>query len=223
MSAEIPIAIAKATPETAAMSLAASQVRYVFAAMQIGTTAAIAEALKNIPPETMGEIAIGAFLVTLAVGYLYEVETLKKSGFTINEGTSIAHLKVENPYMATFLGNLYGQLSYFINPVDMGATLTSLSIADGNHLIYANLLARTIIGFSYTMGLNYAIQKGASAEMVEKFKSVKETAIAKMDSFFEATGIAAIDRALYPPTYYAAKETQNSHFSHIQGSYLHFD
>lgn len=137
-------------------------------------TLAIAKGFSSVPPEMRAEVAISIFVTSLLLGYLYEVETLKKLGFTSNPLTVLTYMKIRHPYLATAIGDILGQIVHTVNPVDLAYTSASLANGDGGHLFYANLISRSIVGYAFVTGFNWALRHGHAEKIVAKIHELRE-------------------------------------------------
>lgn len=165
--------IAKATPEGVALGLVISQLGLLHIAIQTGATFALREAFRFAPPEVVATVAIVVFVGTVVTEVLYEAHVLQKVGFTANPITTLAHLKIESPLLSSLIGNLYGQLVFLVNPVDMGFSLSSLALGDGGLLLFSNLLARSLVGFALSTGLNFALYHGHAERLAAKIHELR--------------------------------------------------
>lgn len=165
--------IAKATPEGVAVGFAISQLSFLHLAIQSGATLALRETLHFASPDVLAAAAAVVFVGTVVTGVLHEAHVLEKIGFTANPATTLAHLKIENPLLASIIGNFYGQLSFLVSPVDMGFSLSSLALSDGGLLLFSNLLARSLTGFVFYNGLNFALYHGHAEKLVAKIHELR--------------------------------------------------
>lgn len=167
------------TAEGVALGTAISQV-HILPLLQTVLTLTIERQLSRVPPEVMGEIALTTFAATLLLGYLYEVDTLKKLGLTSNPLTTLTYFKIKNPQLATAIGDTLGQLFYFVNPVDMGHTLASFASQDGGHILFSNLISRSLLGCGYVTGFNWALRQGHAEKIVAEMKKLRQQLIDKI-------------------------------------------
>lgn len=165
--------IAKASPEGVAIGLVVSQLGLLHIAIQTGATFALREVLRFAPPEVVATLALVVFVGTVVTGVLYEAHVLEKVGFTINPVTTLVHLKIEKPLLSSVIGNLYGQLVFLVSPVDMGFSLSSLALGDGGLLLFSNLLARSLVGFAFSTGLNFALYYGHAEKLAAKIHELR--------------------------------------------------
>ena len=170
------------TAEGVALATAISQI-HIIPIAQTALSLAIHERLRQVPPEVMGEIALGVFVATLLLGYLYEVETLKKLGLTSNPLTVLTYFKIKNPELATVIGDLTGQILHTFNPVDISYTIGLLSSQDGGHAFFSNLIARSILGFGFVTGFNWALRRGHADKIVAQIHDLRQQAANKLTEF----------------------------------------
>lgn len=165
--------VAKATPEGVAVGVAISQLSLLHLLIQSGATLAIREGLRFTPPEIMVTAAAVVFVGTVVTSILYEAHVLEKLGFTANPATTLVHFKIENPLLASTIGNLYALLAFLVSPVDMGFSLSSLALGDGGLLLLSNLLARQLTGFAFYNGLNFALYHGHAERLTAKIHELR--------------------------------------------------
>ena len=170
------------TAEGVALATAISQI-HIIPIAQTALSLAIHERLRQVPPEVMGEIALGVFVATLLLGYLYEVETLKKLGLTSNPLTVLTYFKIKNPELATVIGDLTGQVLHTFNPVDISYTIALLSSQDGGHAFFSNLIARSVLGFGFVTGFNWALRQGHADKIVTQIRDLRQQAVDKLTEF----------------------------------------
>jgi|CXWL01.1.fsa_nt_gi hypothetical protein len=170
---QIPSEPAKTTPEAVAVSLAVSQLALFHLAVQTGATLAIREILRFAPPDVMATAVIVIFVGTVITSVLYEAHVLEHIGLTANPITTLAHLKLKNPLLASVLGNLYAQAAFLFSPVDLGFSLSSLATGDGGLLFFSNLLARSLVGFTFSTGLNLALYHGHAEKLVAQIHALR--------------------------------------------------
>ncbi len=162
------------TPEGVAFGVAASHLTYTYVSLlQAGLAVVISEQTRKLPPEVLVDSTVALFFATLIAGYLYELGTLRRKGFVLNYATTISYFETHDPRIATLIGTIIGQLGFFISPLDMGMTATSI-VGDGGHLALANLLSRTAVGFANSIGLNYAIRQGVADKVLEKIQDLEK-------------------------------------------------
>ncbi len=168
------------TLEGVAFGTAISQI-HILPFIQPPLTLAVARGLSHVPAEVMAEIALGAFATSLLLTYLYEFDTLKKLGFTSNPFTTLAFMKVRQPYLATAIGDLIGNLVHSVNPIDLYYASASLTNLDGGHLFYANLVSRSVLLFLFNSGFNFALRRGHAEKIVAQIHNARQQLIDKFN------------------------------------------
>ncbi len=179
----------KATPEGIAAGLALSQLGWLNLAIQTGSTLALHEALIHVSPEIVAATAEVIFGVTVVTGILYEAHVLEKIGFSVNPATTFVQktlqkTNIENPHLAATIGNIYGQLLFFFSPVDIGFTATSLAMHDGYQLFWANFISRSVTGFLFWNGINFALEHGHADELVNKIHKLRVEIVDDFEGHF---------------------------------------
>lgn len=207
--------------ERTAASLALSQaLGPIVTASHISSTAIFHEWFRYLPKDQLALAAGAAFLVTNAIGFYYEVNTLKKEGVTINPLTVLANSKIKSPEIATVAGMIGANiLGYCSNPADI-ASVVSVIVANENvrlfltdflshvgvtlpaysgseQLFYSNLICRSVVGFSASLFLNWTIRHGLSRVVLEKSHQVADFATQKA---LYLVSLAAIISTLYDGT-----------------------
>lgn len=177
------------------------------------------EVTNNVPPDIMGDIAVGSFILSILIGGAYEIGTLKASKYTGNAFTCLAHDRIDNPIWATVVGNVVGHASAITNPVEMGIAAASLSAHDAQ-LFSSYIIARSTIGLGYSIAINFAIRKKATQPILDTIQRGKEFVLEKVDAFTEATGLHALDVALYPPPRYLDYPDNTSGDFHQKPSFV---
>ncbi|MFZ2201945.1 MAG: hypothetical protein WAV56_00960 [Microgenomates group bacterium] len=170
------------TAEGVALATAISQI-HIIPIAQTALTLTIHEQLRQVQPEVMGEIALGVFVATLLLGYLYEVDTLKKLGLTSNPLTVLTYFKIKNPELATVIGDLTGQILHTFNPVDISYIIASFSSQDSGHAFFSNLIARSVLGFGFVTGFNWALRQGHADKIVAQIHELRQRAADKLTEF----------------------------------------
>lgn len=170
------------TAEGAALAGAISQI-HIIPFVQTALSIAIHEQLRQVPSEVMAEVALSVFVATLLLGYLYEVDTLKKLGLTSNPLTVLTYFKVKNPELATAIGDLTGQILHTFNPVDISYIIASFSSQDGGHAFFSNLIARSVLGFGFVTGFNWALRQGHADKIVARIHDLRQQAANKLTEF----------------------------------------
>lgn len=170
------------TAEGVALATAISQI-HIIPFVQTALSIAIHERLRQVPPEVMGEAALGVFVATILLGYLYEVDTLKKLGLTSNPLTVLTYFKVKNPELATAIGDLTGQILHTFNPVDISYIIASFSSQGDGHAFFSNLIARSVLGFGFVTGFNWALRQGHADKIVAQIHDLRQQAANKLTEF----------------------------------------
>lgn len=192
---------AKPSLEGSALSFALSQCSPALSALQVGMAALMVETVRSLPAEIAGEIALSSFALSVIVGGIYEVGTLRRSGFSANPFTSLAHLKFDNPVLSSVAGNITAQALSVLNPIEVGVAAGSLAGHDA-HFGYAYLMARNVVGLAYTVGVNFTIRQGVTQELIGKIQQGKKLVIDAVEQFTRNTGLYELDQRVFPaPTY----------------------
>lgn len=164
------------------MSTAISQI-HILPLIQPPLTLAIAKGLSYIPAEMVAETALGIYVASLILGYLYEVDTLKKLGLTSNPLTVLTYFKIRNPEIATAIGDFLGQVIHSFNPIDITYTTLSLASNDGGHLFFSNLISRSVLGYGFVTGFNWALRQGHADKIVARIHDLRQQAADKLTEF----------------------------------------
>lgn len=186
------------TAEGVALATAISQI-HIIPFVQTALSLAIHDRFSQVPPEHMKEIALGAFAASLLISYFYEVETLKRLGLTSNPLTVLIYFKVKSPQLATLIGDVAGQVLHTFNPVDITYLIALLGNQDGGHAFYSNLIARSILGFSFVTGFNWALRQGHADRIVAKIHEGRRVLTEIIDDQLDRFGVYALDEAIFPP------------------------
>jgi hypothetical protein len=173
-------------PKVAAVLLTTGGISLISEPTQIGITLFVQG--QHISSETMQLMAAGSTLITVGIGTFMEIQTLTLKNYAPNPFTTLYYSTTHQPLLSSLGGFLTGtSINFATNPADLFGYVYRDSF-------YANLAARSLVGFTMFSILNTLINNG-KIDNVANFLRKKFISVEKI---LEKIGIGRFDRTLFP-------------------------
>lgn len=139
---------------------------------QTGLTLSLIEISRNVPTEVLSMAAIGLLAVAVVAGYFIEVQTLKAKGYTNNSAAAVAGAVWHNPWVDVGVATVVNYARGLFTAQDAWFMRSLLFSRTFNQEAVANLISRTIVGFSVAALENFAIQRGYAEPLVNAVEKI---------------------------------------------------